>query len=101
MICPRCKSSVKCIGDLKEHHKSLTCLKSDPWYKVVEARKTKKDTLVNRLTKKALGIKGKPMSEETKMKLRRHNEEHKEEIKARQKLKRATFRRLKNIRSYK
>lgn len=101
MRCPRCKGSIKSVSQWWDHHKSIECQKTDPWYKVIEARKAGEEILATRLIRKALGIKRKPMSEETKAKLKQHNEEHKEEIKTRQKLKRAALKRMRNIRSRK
>jgi hypothetical protein len=51
------------------------------WARVVEMRRKGQDP--GRLVRRLLGVKGEPMSEETKEKLRQYNEEHAEEIKAR------------------
>jgi hypothetical protein len=55
------------------------------WSRVVEFRRQGKDDSADRLAKKLLGVQGPPMTEETKAKLRRYSEEHKEEIEARRK----------------
>lgn len=55
----------------------------DGWVRVAELRRRGEDGAASRLVRKLLGIKGEPMSEETKEKLRQYNEEHAEEIKAR------------------
>lgn len=53
------------------------------WSKVTQLRRAGEDDAADRLARKLLGVQGPPMSEETKEKLRRYNEEHKEEIKER------------------
>jgi hypothetical protein len=53
------------------------------WKRIIELRKDGQHDAADRLVRKILGIQGPPMSEETKEKLRRYNEEHAEEIKAR------------------
>ena len=53
------------------------------WGRVVELRRSGQEDAAGRLVRRLLGIQGPPMSEETKEKLRRYNEEHVEEIKAR------------------
>lgn len=58
------------------------------WARVVELRRTGQDGSAERLIRKLLGVQGPPMSEETKEKLRRWNEEHKEEIQERKKTER-------------
>lgn len=51
------------------------------WAKVAEMRRKGEDP--GRLVRRLLGIKGEPMSEETKQKLRQYGEEHADEIKER------------------
>lgn len=53
------------------------------WAHVVELRREGKEDSADRLVRKLLGVQGPPMSEETKEKLRKYSEDHKEEIKAR------------------
>lgn len=54
------------------------------WKRVAELKNKGLDGSAKRLVKKILGVKkGPPMSAETKETLRRHNEEHAEEIKER------------------
>lgn len=53
------------------------------WARVVELRRAGESDAAGRLVRKLLGIQGPPMSEETKAKLRQHNEEHKDEIRER------------------
>ncbi len=56
------------------------------WKRVSELKREGKDGSAKRLVKKILGVKkGPPMSAETKETLRKHNEEHAEEIKERKK----------------
>jgi CHASE3 domain sensor protein len=55
------------------------------WARVIELRRSGQDGTADRLVRKLLGVQGPPMSEETKEKLRRWNEEHKEEIQERKK----------------
>lgn len=63
------------------------------WARVAELRREGKDDSAGRLARKLLGVQGEPMSEETKEKLRRYNEEHKEEIQARREQEREVRRR--------
>ncbi len=63
------------------------------WARVVELKAAGKQDAADRLVRKLLGVQGPPMSEETKEKLRRYNEEHKEEIKARKEQEREVRRR--------
>jgi hypothetical protein len=53
------------------------------WARVAELRRSGQDDSAGRLARKLLGVQGPPMSEETKEKLRRYNEDHKEEIRER------------------
>jgi len=56
----------------------------EEWDRVAKLKKEGKDGSAKRLVKKILGVKkGPPMSDETKETLRKHNEEHAEEIKER------------------
>jgi hypothetical protein len=67
------------------------------WQKVSDLRQAGHNDAANRLARKLLGVQGEPMSEETKEKLRRYNEEHKEEIQERRKQERATLERTKAL----
>lgn len=57
------------------------------WKRVVELRRRGEDGAAARLTRRILGVKGEPMTEEQKEERKKYNEEHKEERKekARQK----------------
>ena len=64
------------------------------WKRIAELRKTGQDGSARRMVKKVLGVKkGPPMTAETKETLRKHNEEHAEEIKDRKQLEREIRRR--------
>ena len=65
----------------------------DGWAKVVALRQSGQEDAAGRLVRKLLGVQGPPMPEEVKEKLRQYNEEHKEEIKARQQQRREVRRR--------
>lgn len=67
------------------------------WGKVVELRKSGQLDAADRAARKAMGIKGEPMSEEVKAKLREHNETHKDEIKVQRRLARMTRQRTRAI----
>jgi hypothetical protein len=58
------------------------------WAKVVELRAKGELDAAERAAKRAMGIKGEPMDEETKAKLRVYEAEHKEEIAARRRTRR-------------
>lgn len=60
------------------------------WARVIELRRSGQEGAADRLVRKLLGVQGPPMSEETKEKLRRWNEEHAEEIRARKQQERET-----------
>jgi phosphoglycerate-specific signal transduction histidine kinase len=77
------------VADLAPHKKTPACAARDPWGRVVELRAAGKDDTAGRVAKKLLGVQGPPMTEEVKEKLRRHNDEHKEEIERRRKIKAA------------
>jgi hypothetical protein len=81
------KFRTKNVGELFGHWKSPECRAADPWVKVVEAREEGSDHKANLIIRKLLGV-SKPMSEEIKAKLRKHNQEHQEDIKQRRKNKR-------------
>jgi len=53
------------------------------WSRVAELRRSGEDGSASRLVRRLLGIRGEPMSEETKEKLRQYNEEHADEIRER------------------
>ena len=64
------------------------------WKRIADLRKTGQDGSARRMVKKVLGVKkGPPMTAETKETLRKHNEEHAEEIKDRKQLEREIRRR--------
>jgi len=95
MICAKCREyRHRKVGKMLAHMK--TC--PDPkWKAVVEARLKGDTERAERLAKKAMGIKGEPMSDETKEQLRRWREEHKDEIKERAQQKRAIRKRAKQL----
>jgi len=96
MICGRCSIfKTSSIEELEKHMKTEECRKNDPWNAVVNARKAGQYKLAKRLTHKILGI-SKPMSEESKEKLRRYNEENKELIAERRHEKYMLKKQLKN-----
>lgn len=53
------------------------------WARVVELRRSGQEDAAGRLVRKLLGVQGPPMPEEVKEKLRRYNEEHRDEIRER------------------
>ena len=53
------------------------------WVRVVELRRSGQEDAAGRLVRKLLGVQGPPMPEEVKEKLRRYNEEHRDEIRER------------------
>lgn len=59
-----------------------------PWVRVVELRAKGEADAADRAARRAMGVKGEPMTEEAKEKLREYREAHKDEIAARAKLKR-------------
>ena len=65
------------------------------WERVMHLKREGHSDQGDRLAKRLLGVKGEPMSEETKEKLRQYQEEHKGEIKVRQEVKRDVRRRTK------
>ena len=69
--------------------------RSGLWACVVEARASGDIDQVDRLARKAMGVKSPPMTEETKEKLRQYNEENKDAVGVRAKLKRQERRTLK------
>jgi len=60
----------------------------DDWKRVVELRQAGQADEADRLVRRLLGVQGPPMSEEKKAELRAWKEEHKDEIKEREKQKR-------------
>jgi hypothetical protein len=94
MICGACGTEgLKGISELKNH----SCRIKEEWARVMDLRREGHDETANRVARRLLGVKGDPMNEETKEKLRRWKEEHAEDIKAKQELKRQTEERLKAI----
>jgi predicted transcriptional regulator len=93
MICGQCsKFNTKSYLDLKRHQKTVECEGRNIWIKIIDARRSGQETLVDRLLRKAYGIKTE-MSEETKQKLRKYYQEHKEEINLARKIKKASKKR--------
>lgn len=60
----------------------------DEWKRVVELRRAGQVDEADRLVRRLLGIQGPPMTEEKKAELRAWKEEHKDEIKGREKQRR-------------
>lgn len=60
----------------------------DEWKRVVELRQAGQVDEADRLVRKLLGVQGPPMSEDKKAELRAWKEEHKDEIKEREKQRR-------------
>jgi len=80
-------------------HRMLTRMvgRQSDWATVVELRAKGELDAADRVAKRAMGIMPEPMSEEAKRKLREYNEIHKDEIKARAKLKRVARARTREI----
>ena len=85
MLCGLCKESFPKFAKLADHWKAMSCT----WAKVLALRREGKEQEADVLVRKITGT-YKEMTEEAKEKLREYYEEHKEEIRARQKLKRMT-----------
>lgn len=91
MICPACQTSgLKSVASLKAHG----CAAVADWARVSLLRQKGEDNAAERLARRLLGIRGEPMSEEAKEKLRVYKEEHAEEIKAREEIKKSARKRL-------
>lgn len=63
-------------------------MERDEWGRVVELRRAGQADEADRLVRRLLGVQGPPMSEDKKAELRAWKEEHKDEIKGREKQKR-------------
>lgn len=79
-------------------HRALTSMlerghSQGDWAKVVELRAKGDLETAGRIARRAMGVAPEPMDEETKMKLRAHAEEHKDEIKEKHKQEREIRRR--------
>lgn len=96
MICGKCGQKREKIYELYVHWQS-TCESRAAWQRVIDAKKEGNFESAARIARKAMGVEGPEMSEETKEKLRQYREEHKEEISAKEKLKRMASRRLRMI----
>lgn len=97
MICGGCvEFRTTRVAVLREHWRVECPVKAD-WLKVIAERRAGNDDAAARLARKLMGVQGPPMSEETKERLRRYQEEHAEEIKARRELQAASDRRLRQI----
>lgn len=91
MICTACGTSgLKSVSSLKDHG----CAMILDWARVSELKRQGETGSAERLARKLLGIKGEPMTPEAKEKLRIYKEEHADQIKAREELKRTTRKRL-------
>lgn len=96
MKCGQCGVGQESVGLLLGHW-NTDCGIRGSWKEVMEARREGDLDRAERLARKAMGIQGPEMSEETKEKLRQYRELHKEEIAAKEKLKRMTKRRFRMI----
>ena len=97
MVCGGCKEfRTRRVSKLRAHWRVECPVRAD-WQKVIDARRQGNDETAARIARKLLGIQGPPMTEETKEKLRRYQEEHAEEIKARRAIQAAGRRRLRQI----
>lgn len=91
MICTACGTAgLKGIASLKNHG----CSAKEDWARVTLLKEKGEDQMAERLARKLLGVKGEPMDEETKEKLRQWKADHAEEIKDREELKKTTRQRL-------
>lgn len=91
MICPACgKTGIRSVLVLKDHR----CPTMSDWGRVMKLRQNGEIESAERLARRLLGVKGEPMDDETKEKLRQWKEEHAEEIKARSEVKRQARERL-------
>ncbi len=96
MKCATCKTGgIRSIAEL-EIHRGLACSRGG-WDVVVDLRAAGDLEGAERAARKAMGIHGEPMSEETKEKLRKYQIEHAEEIKARAAIKAAAKARTRAI----
>jgi hypothetical protein len=68
----------------------------EQWARIVELHRAGQHDAADRLRRKILGL-VEPMSDEAKAKLRAYNEDHKDEIRARAKIKRIERRRLRAV----
>lgn len=92
MICVACgQTGIRSVAVLKDHR----CSVKEDWIRVAELKRQGKGESADRLARRLLGVKGEPMDEDTKEKLRRWKEEHAQEIKDREELKRNARKRLK------
>lgn len=92
MICTACgMAGIRTVQILKDHG----CPTMADWGRVMKLRQEGETQSAERLARRLLGVKGEPMDEEAKERLRRWKEEHAQEIKDREELKRNTQKRLK------
>jgi hypothetical protein len=92
MICTACgRSGISSVKILKDHG----CPTLSDWGRVMKLRQQGESHAADRLARKLLGIRGEPMDEETKEKLRRWKEEHAAQIKVRDEIRRAAQKRQK------
>lgn len=86
MICGRCRTFRTSLIEFWFPH--LKICRDPAWAKVWTARLAGENEKAQRLARRAMGIKGPEMSEETKEKLRAYGVEHKDEIAHRAKMRR-------------
>lgn len=99
-VCPLVANGIPAVDPQRcpTLHRALTRMlerghSQGDWAKVVELRAKGDLEAAGRIARRAMGIAPEPMDDETKMKLRAHAEEHKEEIKGRRKQEREVRRR--------
>lgn len=96
MICGTCETpGLRTIAEFRAH-KATACSR-EAWREVAELRRKGDSDAADRAARKAMGIKGEPMSEETKEKLRAWKEAHAQEIADRKALEAATKARTRAI----
>lgn len=87
MICGHCKGfSAGRVADLKAHWGA--CGGDLRWAKVAELRRAGRDAEADGLVRKTLGVKGPPMTEEARARVREYERTHKDEIRERRRRRR-------------
>lgn len=87
MICGNCRgfSAVR-VADLEQHWRSC---RADPrWATVAGLRRAGRDHEAEALVRKLLGVKGPPMTEEARARVREYERTHKDEIRQRRRQRR-------------
>jgi len=82
MICGNCKDfSAGRVADLEEHWR--VCHGDLRWARVANLRRSGRDHEAEGLARKLLGVKGPPMTEEARARVREYERTHKDEIRQR------------------